>query len=333
MKLTSLIVWLAMLISLLMDLSAVYTNTTTPLTIIGNKGFITTIVAAISSCLLFLLMRKEEPDETFGYGMSKNLYKIVALTLLFLAGFFEINHQFVYYYPGTYVNVIFLALYATVFVYLLNAISARISGESFNFLPGIMFSALTIIVYLALTTINFDLLGDILEKHKIPGTLFSAHWIADIFVVLLFYQLISYCQKYLNSENNTAAAWMITAGIVLFLSLELSLLSNLIFYSKVNTIDVIETVYIKTALPVLWGVSSFILMWIGMRTRQRVLRIISLTLFLITLIKLFMFDINNIPVAGKIAAFFCLGVLLLIISFMYQKVKKIIVDDEAKQEE
>jgi uncharacterized membrane protein len=74
-------------------------------------------------------------------------------------------------------------------------------------------------------------------------------------------------------------------------------------------------------------------MWIGMRNKQRVLRIISLSLFLVTLIKLFMFDINNIPVAGKIAAFFCLGVLLLIISFMYQKVKKIIVDDEAKQQE
>ncbi len=36
----------------------------------------------------------------------------------------------------------------------------------------------------------------------------------------------------------------------------------------------------------------------------------------------------DFPQAGKISAFFCLGVLLLIISFMYQKVKKIIVDDE-----
>ena len=110
-------------------------------------------------------------------------------------------------------------------------------------------------------------------------------------------------------------------------------MSELVFYSRTNTIDVIQTVYIKTGLPVLWGILSFILMWMGMRKKQRTLRIISLSLFLITLIKLFMFDINNIPVAGKIAAFFCLGILLLIISFMYQKVKKIIVDDEAKPKE
>jgi len=133
--------------------------------------------------------------------------------------------------------------------------------------------------------------------------------------------------------EDVVAAWVISGAIVLFLSLEFCLLSEVIFYSKANTIDTIQTVYIKTALPVLWGVSSFILMWMGMRNKQKTLRIISLSLFLLTLLKLFLFDINNIPVAGKIAAFFCLGILLLIISFMYQKVKKIIVDDEAKPKE
>jgi uncharacterized membrane protein len=333
MKLTSLLVWLAMLVSLIIDLSELYIDSNIKITVIANKGFITTIVAAASSCLLYLLMNKGEPTETSGYGISKTAYKVAVLILLFLAGFFEINHQFVYYYPGTNVNTIFLSLYTTAFVCLLNAISVRINGGHSGWLSGLVISALTIFNYLALTSVNFDLLEDILEKHKIADSLFAAHWISDFFVALLFYQVINYCRNHLDSKKNTAAAWIIAPAIVLFLSLEFSLLSNLIFYSKANTIDIIETVYIKTALPVLWGVSSFILMWIGMRNKQRVLRIISLSLFLITLIKLFMFDINNIPVAGKIAAFFCLGVLLLIISFMYQKVKKILVDDEAKQKE
>jgi hypothetical protein len=43
-----------------------------------------------------------------------------------------------------------------------------------------------------------------------------------------------------------------------------------------------------------------------------------------------MFDIRNIPVAGKIAAFFSLGVLLLVVSFMYQRLKKIIIEDEKR---
>jgi hypothetical protein len=42
-------------------------------------------------------------------------------------------------------------------------------------------------------------------------------------------------------------------------------------------------------------------------------------------------DIRGISEGGKIAAFISLGVLLLIVSFMYQRLKKIILADESKQ--
>ena len=72
------------------------------------------------------------------------------------------------------------------------------------------------------------------------------------------------------------------------------------------------------------------MMWLGMKHTFKTLRIISLTLFTVTIIKLFFFDIQNIPPGGKIAAFILLGVLLLIVSFMYQRLKKMIIDDKGK---
>ena len=108
------------------------------------------------------------------------------------------------------------------------------------------------------------------------------------------------------------------------------LLCNNTFYAADNPLENIQRVYIKTGLPILWGLCSFAFMWLGMHFKFRTLRIISLTLFTITLLKLFIFDITNIPAGGKIAAFFCLGVLLLVVSFMYQRLKKIIIDDEKK---
>ena len=69
------------------------------------------------------------------------------------------------------------------------------------------------------------------------------------------------------------------------------------------------------------------MMWLGMQYKFRPLRIISLSLFTVTLIKLFTYDIRKIPPGGKIAAFILLGVLLLTVSFMYQRLKKIIIDD------
>ena len=84
----------------------------------------------------------------------------------------------------------------------------------------------------------------------------------------------------------------------------------------------------RTGYAILWGLSSFILMVVGMRKKVKIVRILSLALFAITIFKLFVFDIRDISEAGKIIAFILLGVLLLIISFMYQKVKKLIVDDD-----
>ena len=57
------------------------------------------------------------------------------------------------------------------------------------------------------------------------------------------------------------------------------------------------------------------------------LRITALVLFGCTLIKLFLSDIQDIAPAGKIIAFILLGALLLVISFMYQRLKNIIIDD------
>jgi uncharacterized membrane protein len=84
----------------------------------------------------------------------------------------------------------------------------------------------------------------------------------------------------------------------------------------------------KIGYPILWGLTSFVLIYMGFKLKKKHLRIMSLTLFLITLVKLFAMDIRGISEGGKIAAFISLGVLLLIVSFMYQRLKKLLLTDE-----
>ena len=64
-----------------------------------------------------------------------------------------------------------------------------------------------------------------------------------------------------------------------------------------------------------------------MQYKFRPLRIFSLILITITLVKLFVSDIRKIRPGGKITAFILLGVILLRVSFMYQLLKRIIIDD------
>jgi uncharacterized membrane protein len=326
MQWASTIIWVAMLCSLLMDWVHLYSSSDTRFIIIANKGFITTIVSSVSCFLLSTLISRQ--DNTMRI-LPAALFKFTGIILLFAAGALEINHQFMNRYPGTVLNILYLMLYFPVFVYVFCQVADKIPAIKVSWQVIAAKLAAAVLIYLLISPEFFDLQYTMLVQGKIASTHFIAHWAGAIFILLILYNLIMICKTNMQ-ENIKPVSWALSAAIVIFLSLEISLMCNFLFYSATNSLDNITSIYIKTGLPVLWGLSSFALMWLGMRYKTRVLRIISLTLFSITLVKLFAFDIQNIPAAGKIAAFFCLGVLLLIISFMYQKVKKIVADDESK---
>ena len=327
-RLTAQIIWVAMLISLFMDWVDVYSSGQV-LPVVANKGLITTLFAAAATFFLALLVKKDVAEEEQPeFKISAIHLQVIALTLLFVAGALEINHQFSIRYPLQYLNVLYLMLYVPAFVIVITLLSTKIKSLVLPWQIKLGITAASILSYLFCIPSFFSLQKEILEKAPQFTAHFTVHWISMVLVAVLFYQLIQICRSHLNETNLNNVSWIICGSVVLFLSLDLSLASNMLFYSATNTIKEIQQVYIKAGLPVLWGVCSFVMMWLGMNYKDRILRIISLSLFSITLCKLFLFDIRNIPAAGKIVAFFCLGVLLLIVSFMYQKVKKIIIADE-----
>lgn len=332
-KLASLLVWGAMIVSLLMDWSSLYASSSLTLNIIANKGFITSLIAAVSSYLLYLLIMKDEHTQTDGFTVPVNLYKFAALILLFLSGYLEINHQFLNRFPNASLNILYLALYVPAFVFTFCALSKRIQSIRLQWAVSAWVTVICIAIYLLSLGTIFDLEYITLAEHKLSPAHFYAHLAGAVFVGLLLYQLTLAVRDKLADKIQQTATWFLAGVIVLFLSFEICLASNFLFYSHATSIDRVQTVYIKVGLPILWALLSFAFMILGMRNKARTLRIISLALFTITLIKLFVFDIQGIPPAGKIAAFFFLGVILLIVSFMYQKVKKILADDDTKKDE
>ena len=72
---------------------------------------------------------------------------------------------------------------------------------------------------------------------------------------------------------------------------------------------------------------SFVLLLWGIKKQIKQLRIIALTFLGLTIVKLFVYDINNVSETGKIISFILLGVLILIISFVYQKIKVLVIDE------
>lgn len=328
---TATIIWSLMLISLLMDWQYLYGPFSEKLAIVTNKGFITSIFAAIATYTLFLIRRKES-DYIRSIAVAvpgKNTFRIVALILLFGAGALEINHQFVNYYPNTGINLMYLVLYAVIFINIIITVTQKIKALQLNWITGITMLAVSIFLYLACSPSAYNIQRSILTGENSSFHLI-AHWAAAVLAGLMLYRFIKILLQNKATESNGFhfITWLFCTVTVIFLSIEVHLIANQFFYAADNPLENIRRIYIKTGLPILWGLCSFTFMWLGMHYKYRTLRIISLSLFTLTLLKLFIFDIRNIPAGGKIAAFFCLGVLLLVVSFMYQRLKKIIIDEE-----
>lgn len=83
----------------------------------------------------------------------------------------------------------------------------------------------------------------------------------------------------------------------------------------------------KLGLSILWGFYALLLIVLGIWKKKKYLRIAAIVLFSLTLIKLFFYDISSLNTISKTIVFVSLGILLLIISFLYNKYKLIIADE------
>lgn len=77
----------------------------------------------------------------------------------------------------------------------------------------------------------------------------------------------------------------------------------------------------KLGLSILWGIYALAMVVIGIAFDKVHLRIAAIVLLAVTLIKLFFYDIADLPTIPKTILFITIGLLLLIVSFLYTKYK------------
>ncbi|HXL57010.1 MAG TPA: DUF2339 domain-containing protein, partial [Chitinophagaceae bacterium] len=306
LKIASAIITILTLISLLMDWAQVYGANETLVPVIINKGFTTTIFAAAAMSVMIFLFRKEADTLYLNSLTNKSIrlfYLIASIALFFIAGAFEISYQFSHRFAGTGLEYVYLQMYVMGFFLLLFFILSMFKAEvDYYVKTGIPLILFVLYMFnipnsyagekLLLTTGN-------MKVH------FIAHWLGIFFLIILIRQTIVYVRtnnERLKSILNGFSSVAVIA-IIILLSVEIRHIYVWLMYSDNASINYAENLYSKAGLSIVWGVLSFILIWLGMNYNFKPLRIVALVLFGITLIKLFAFDIKNIPPGGKIIAF------------------------------
>jgi len=79
-----------------------------------------------------------------------------------------------------------------------------------------------------------------------------------------------------------------------------------------------------------WLFYSIILMVIGLWRRQQTIRISSIVLFGLSVLKIFIYDLSFLETPYRIVSFLILGILLLTVSYLYNRYKEVILGEKEK---
>ncbi|MBI2723209.1 MAG: DUF2339 domain-containing protein [Bacteroidetes bacterium] len=344
-KLASLVISLLMLFSLLMDWSSIYAYDTDGLKPVLNKGFVTGILSSFFLFVSVVLLKKEEGDETLQSTISPKIHglilKIAAIFILYVAGFLEIHQQSSFYIYSTNSVIGISAFYHIVFTSVLGIVLVSKYSPANN-LTSFILLCINILYYVFIYSIApYDELKERCRAEHQSYFSYAVHFPALIAIALHVLILIKVAVKNNNFiiAAKSTLLWIGGVCAIYILSNEAilnSLLLKLNSFGRVDDYYIVNDIYdymhtqvIKIALPILWGVIAFVFLSSGIKLQLKQLRIMALLLLALTLLKLFIYDINNVSEAGKIIAFIILGVVLLIMSFMYQKIKALILSEES----
>lgn len=357
----SVIVHVLMIISLIMDWNKYY-NGDAVLNIVLNPIFTTGLFAVISLFSVWYLLKNEsEGIELFGIRFNPEKYRKFIFELGFvigyLVGIFEVTYQSNYAIANPSSAAALPVVYHLVFSALLAGYLAKKKTETGY--QGATLIAVTNIILFAFwfTYYSFSEHIEIMTFGSTGKPIaFYLHYISLLIIIYFGFLLYK-----MNSEKLVFSmfskkffAWIAAFLVIYIASTELMIHGLKLLNSPVTTdqihesdlfkidkldvgyirqtiasdnIEIAKTKIIKTGFPVLWGILAFVFLIIGIKKQTKILRIIALALLGLTILKLFLYDISNISETGKIISFILLGILILIISFVYQKIKVLVIDE------
>jgi len=229
-----------------------------------------------------------------------------------------------YNYNLLIISKIWIINYSLIFLVILSYLNIkRIKNEDLGFI-NIVLNALAILVFLTQGLYSLSLLRDsyidqtLAEYYHRGSFLVSIRYISYLFLAMLLVITYTYTkQDFIKKNLKIYYALLLHISILWVASSEL-----------INLMDLLKSDQsYKLGLSILWGVYALVLVAIGIYKRAKYLRIGGITLFSITLLKLFLYDLSDLDNIAKTIVFVSLGILLLIISFLYNKYKHYLKDE------
>jgi len=321
---------LLVLISYFMDIGNMYSFKNT-ITFFSNRLFITGIVV-IAAFVINMLLLKREPAEK---NRISGIFAIIVMVLAYIVPFIELDILLAHYtgfeyYETSSFRIVALATFTTIYVAVLGIFYHKnVSTKKYIF--GLLYSA--VVLYACFYTMQAaDLRYDVLYlgKEIHPASYFSVHLLSLPAIAYIVYLVVANI-KSLPDKLSSRLSWLLTILVVVILSVETD---HLVIWMSGNSdyYPVLADVH-TFGYPILWGIIAMILMIWGLNRKEALLRKISLVFFAFIILKFYAYDVWRMSQSGRIISFVLLGVILLLVSFLQQKIRTLVKNDEEIKKE
>ncbi|AZA80099.1 DUF2339 domain-containing protein [Chryseobacterium sp. G0186] len=299
---------------------------TEDLSIIFNPVFLTSLVTIISSVINLYILRNAE-KETEKSDFFEDLTAIISYGVIYTALLFEIIYHIhdMAWGPVSSVGILFSIYY--IFVLLIFRKQLTISNDIQKGL---------IILFCFLMTINIsvstsEVVEDILSKELGSG-FYLLHLFQWIPLIYVFLKIIPDTEFH----KSKISYWIIAFTLITSVSCELHHSYVLAVSQDVMASYEAKEHFNILYLPILWTVLASIFIYIGLKKNIQEYSKVGFALMGIMVLKLYGHDVWQMDNISRISAFIVLGIILLLSSFTFQRLKNIIknmVDKKDKNEE
>lgn len=320
-----------------------YTETTRSIVPFLNIGFLTSVLF-ISAFAIIIYLYQTTGSYKFPEPMER-LNKLISYIIpgififsIYYAFRLEIDVYWQQFYVNSVVEVVptnqgqkilqynddllsFKTLWIIIYSLLFLAILAAFNMKKLkNRELGIVILIFSIIAVLSFLVQGLILLRELWESH---ATQSMSHFPTGNFHIWIRYISIVFAGLLLAVSNKLVHTDFMKKSFIvafdLFLHLSILTVASSELFQWMDLYFPGEA--FKLNLSILWGLYALLLIILGIRTNQKHLRVAAMVLFGFILVKLFVYDISHLNTVSKTIVFVCLGVLLLVIPFLYNKYK------------
>lgn len=313
---------------------------------LGNRYFLTGVGVVASQMAILWMVKRYNASENLlspvAYGIVANGLAIWSVILLYLVATLEISQWFDHQIfalsiennQKTFLRMdllenqkqAWLLIFSAIYVSALLWISRRWVKSTGWQVGGMVLGILVIVSWFFVHLEAMESIQEQLLTNHSLRWLMGLRYLAYLLVGLclfLMYQSASVMADR-NSFLHRYLPVLIHFFVISVLSFELR---NLVMQTSDDPVRAGERI-LKAGISILWGCYALGLTIAGIRFKSRMTRLIGILLLAVTLTKLFTMDITYISQLSKIIAFVGLGILLLIVSFLYQRFKDVILAED-----